>query len=65
MYVYGKDNQAYINDVLWLAVKILEIYDFLEAGDVLESSGYDIEGLHNANHSFGKLYVALNAALLL
>lgn len=43
----------------------LELYDFLEAGDVLESSGYDVEGLHNANHSFGKLYVALNAALLL
>ena len=43
----------------------LELYDFLEAGDVLESSGYDVEGLHNANHSFGKLYVALNVALLL
>ncbi|MGM9681102.1 MAG: nucleoside phosphorylase [Eubacteriales bacterium] len=41
----------------------LELYDFLEAGDVLETSGYKIEGLHNANHSFGKLYVGLEVAL--
>ena len=43
----------------------LELYDFLEAGDVLESSGYDGEGLHGANHDLGKLYVALNTALLI
>ena len=43
----------------------LELYDFLEAGDVLESSGYEIEGLHSANHDLGKLYVALNTAVLL
>ena len=43
----------------------LELYNFLEAGDVLESSGYDVEGLHDANHNFGKLYIALNTALLL
>lgn len=43
----------------------LELYDFLEAGDVLEASGYEIEGLHNANHDFGKLYIALEAALRL
>ena len=43
----------------------LELYDFLEAGDVLESSGYDVEGLHSANHDFGKLYIALNIALFL
>ena len=43
----------------------LELYDFLEAGDVLESSGYDVEGLHDANHDLGKLYVALNTAVLL
>ncbi len=41
----------------------LELYDFLEAGDVLEASGYEVEGLHNANHSFGKLYIALEIAL--
>ena len=41
----------------------LELYDFLEAGDVLEASGYEVEGLHNANHSFGKLYIALETAL--
>lgn len=43
----------------------LELYDFLESGDVLESSGYDVEGLHNANHNLGKLYIALNITLLL
>ncbi len=43
----------------------LELYDFLEAGDVLESNGYDVEGLYDANHSLGKLYIALNTALLL
>ncbi len=43
----------------------LELYDFLEAGDVLESSGYDIEGLHGANHNLGKLYIALETALFL
>ena len=37
----------------------LELYNFLEAGDVLEESGYEVEGLHNANHNLGKLYVAL------
>ena len=41
----------------------LELYDFLEAGDVLESNGYDVEGLPSANHSLGKLYIALNTAL--
>lgn len=43
----------------------LELYDFLESGDVLESSGYDIEGLHGANHNLGKLYIALETALFL
>lgn len=41
----------------------LELYDFLEAGDVLEASGYEVEGLHGANHNFGKLYIALETAL--
>ena len=39
-----------------------ELYDFLEAGDVLKESGYEVEGLHNANHNLGKLYIALEAA---
>ena len=43
----------------------LELYDFLESGDVLESSGYDIKGLHGANHNLGKLYIALETALFL
>lgn len=41
----------------------LELYDFLEAGDVLASSGYEVEGLHGANHNLGKLYIALETAL--
>lgn len=41
----------------------LELFDFLEAGDVLEASGYEVEGLHNANHDFGKLYIGLEVAL--
>ena len=42
-----------------------ELYDFLEAGDVLEASGYEVEGLRGANHNLGKLYIALETALLL
>ena len=37
----------------------LDLYDFLEAGDVLEESGYESEELHSANHNMGKLHVAL------
>ena len=37
----------------------LELYDFLEAGDVLEESGYDLQGLAGANHDLGKLMIAL------
>ena len=43
----------------------LELYDFLEAGDVLEDSGYEFEGLHNANHNVGKAMIALEAATYL
>ena len=41
----------------------LELYDFLEAGDVLEASGYEVEGLHGANHNLSKLYIGLEVAL--
>lgn len=41
----------------------LELYDFLEAGDVLEASGYEVQGLHGANHNLGKLYIALEVTL--
>ena len=41
----------------------LELYDFLEAGDVLEASGYEVEGRRGANHNLGKLYIALEIAL--
>lgn len=40
-----------------------ELFNFLEAGDVLEESGYEVEGLQAANHDFGKLYIALELAL--
>lgn len=36
-----------------------ELYDFLEAGDVLSESSYEVEGLNSANHDLGKLYLAL------
>ncbi len=39
-----------------------ELYDFLEAGDVIEDSGYDVSGLKKANHDLAKLYIALEIA---
>ncbi len=36
-----------------------ELYDFLEAGDVLAESGYDAAGLQSANHHLGKLSLGL------
>ena len=35
----------------------------IEGKDVLEASGYEVEGLREANHNFGKLYIALEIAL--
>lgn len=35
-----------------------ELYDFLESGDVLGESGWDIEALPAANHNLGKLMIA-------
>ena len=37
----------------------LDLYCFLEAGDVLSDSGYRVEGLHEANHNVGKLLIAM------
>ena len=37
----------------------MDLYDFLEPGDVLEESGYDIRDLPGANHNLGKLMIAL------
>ena len=42
-----------------------ELYGFWEAGDVLKESGYEVEGLREANHNLGKLYIALKTALYL
>ena len=40
----------------------LELYCFLEAGDVLSEIEYDAEGLADANHDLGKLRIALELA---
>ena len=37
----------------------LTLYDFLEAGDVLDESGYEASGLKSANHHLGKLHLGL------
>lgn len=42
-----------------------ELYNFLEAGDVIEEGGYDVSGLHKANHDLAKLYIALDLAAML
>lgn len=39
-----------------------ELYDFLEPGDVLADSGYELEDLDGANHDTAKLYLALELA---
>ena len=43
----------------------LTLYDFLEAGDVLADSNYEISGLDAANHDLGKLYLALEIATMI
>lgn len=43
----------------------LQLYDFLESGDVLSDSGYEAEGLSGANHNIGKVIIALEAATYL
>ena len=40
----------------------LELFNFLEAGDVLEESNYDVQNLPIANHDLGKLMIALEIA---
>ena len=37
----------------------LELFDFLESGDVLAESSYDAGGLKSANHHLGKLHLGL------
>ena len=41
----------------------LNLYDFLEAGDVLSENNYDVKDLDNANHGVAKLFIALDVAL--
>ena len=40
----------------------LELFDFLEGGDVLAESGYDLSELPASNHDLGKLLIALKIA---
>ena len=40
----------------------LSLYNFLEAGDVLAESGYDVANLRGANHDLGKPYNAPETA---
>jgi uridine phosphorylase len=40
----------------------LELFDFLESGDVLAESSYDVAELKSANHNLGKLELALKIA---
>ncbi len=41
----------------------LWLYDFLMTGDVLDQPEYSHEGLHDANHSLDKFYLALELAM--
>lgn len=41
----------------------LELYTFIEAGDVLSENGYEMEGLNDANHSIEKVLIALEVAV--
>lgn len=41
----------------------LTLYAFLEAGDVLAESGYEVSGLRDANHDLAKLRLALETAV--
>lgn len=43
----------------------MQLYDFLEPGDVLSDSGYEAEGLKGANHNIGKVLIALEIASFL
>lgn len=38
----------------------LDLYNFLECGDVLSESGYELKELHKANHDVAKALIALN-----
>lgn len=40
----------------------LELYDFLETGDIVEAGAYDMSGLDSANHDMRKFYIALEIA---
>ena len=40
----------------------LDLYAFIVTGDILSEEKYEVEGLHNANHSLDKLFIALEIA---
>lgn len=43
----------------------MQLYDFLEAGDVLDAQVYECAELNAANHNLGKLYIGMNIAAAL
>ena len=40
----------------------LDLYSFIVTGDILSEEKYEVEGLHNANHSLDKLFIAFEIA---
>ena len=40
----------------------LKLYAFFEAGDILDTNGYDAKGLNYANNSLTYLYIAFETA---
>lgn len=41
----------------------LDLYSFIVTGDILSEEKYEVEGLHNANHSLDKLFIAVEIAI--
>lgn len=37
----------------------IELYNFLVTGDVIDTTDYILDGLHEANHDLQKFYAAL------
>lgn len=72
IYKETKDNVKKMKDKGYIAVemelagveavcqnKSIELYDFLQSGDVLSDEFYDVVGIKEANHALDKFYIAL------
>ena len=60
-YIEKEQNRLYSSCIV-PAGGGMELYDFLEACDVLEESAYDTKELAGANHNLGKRMIALESA---